>query len=745
MNHNHHEHDTHPSPKPTNRSAQEEKPAVYTCPMHPEVQRNKPGLCPDCGMSLVKSEKLEVGSWKLEKHREHDKHAGHSLSMFAKKFWISLLLTIPVVLYSELPEKFLRLTFPTFPGAAFLPLIFSSIVFFYGGWVFISSAYRELQAKLPGMMTLIALAITAAYFYSAGAVMAGVGHPLFWELTTLITIMLLGHYLEMRAVQSTQGALRELAKLLPEHAEVLRDGQIKLVPLADLHVRDIVLVRPGGKIPADGKVINGEAAVNEAMMTGESQPVKKTAGGKVIAGTISLDGRLEILVGEVGEKTFLAGVMRLVEEAQASKSKLQLLSDRAAFYLTLIAISTGTLTFLVWWLFTPAGVSPALERMVAVLVITCPHALGLAVPLVASISTTLAAQKGFLIRQRLSLEKAREIDTVLFDKTGTLTTGRYGVEKITPSTSNQTPVTRHQLLQLAASVDNHSEHFAAQAIVREAQKERLSLLPVADFTVLPGRGVQGKVAGQTIAIGGISLLEYLQLTLTSALEKEVGEESHRGKTVIYTIREKEILGAIILADIIREESRQAVSDLQRLGVKTAMITGDTEEVAAYVAKELGIDLYFSRVLPQEKSEIVKRVQRGDAESWKLEVGSSRRQRVVAMVGDGINDAPALTQADLGVAIGAGTNVAIESAGIILVRNDPRDIAKIIQLSKATYRKMLQNLFWATGYNLVALPLAAGVLASRGLILQPAFAAVLMSVSTIIVAFNALLLRRTKLD
>ncbi|MBI2633976.1 MAG: heavy metal translocating P-type ATPase [Parcubacteria group bacterium] len=705
--------------------------------MHPEVRQARPGLCPECGMNLIPAV-TKAPTGKPEDHKGHekegyDKHAGHSISMFARKFWVSLLLTIPVVLYSELPEKFFGWQAPSLEIGnwkleIFLPLVLGSAVFFYGGWVFLLGAWRELKAKLPGMMTLIALAITAAYLYSVFATFVSKGHTLFWELTTLITVMLLGHLVEMKAVQGAQGALRELSKLLPDVAEVIRQGKTEIIPLQDLKLEDIVFVRPGGKVPVDGLVTEGRSEVDESMVTGESKPVPKSPGREVIAGTVNGgDGSLKIKVTKIGEHTFLAGVMRLVAEAQASKSRLQILSDRAAFYLTIIAILTGSLTFILW-LLAKAGAVFALERLVAVLVIACPHALGLAIPLVASISTTLAARNGFLVRHRLALEAARNIDIVLFDKTGTLTKGAYGITKIIPS--DGTREISRKVLQLAASVDSHSEHFVAKAIVAEAKTQKIDILPVRDFQRLPGRGVKGIIENAEVLVGGQAILSEAGATAPSDLKWKIDALAQEGNTIIFVVLSGKVAGAIGLGDIIREESRQAIEDLKKMEVKVAMITGDSEEVAKWVAGELKIDEYFARVLPQEKSKKVQELQ--------------SRGLKVAMVGDGINDAPALTQADLGIAIGAGTNVAIESAGIILVRNDPRDIPKIVQLSRLTYKKMIQNLFWATGYNVVALPLAAGALASKGILLQPALAALFMSLSTVIVALNALLLKRSQL-
>ncbi len=694
----------------------------YICPMHPEVVQDMPGMCPECGMNLVL---VKQKAKKIAEHKGHNKHAGHSTNTFLKKFWVVLVLTIPILAYSEIAEKVFIWHAPRFQGYEYIMLLLASVVFFYGGWVFIIGAYRELKARLPGMMTLIALAITAAYSFSVFSVFAGKEHTLFWELSTLIAVMLLGHWIETRAVSSAQGALKELSKLLPDTAEVIRNGKHEDISLFEIRESDIVFVRPGGRIPADGVIIEGRSEVNEAMVTGESAPVAKSPKSEVIAGTTNGDGSLTIQVAKVGEHTFLAGVMRLVREAEASKSRLQILSDRAAFYLTLVATGIGGLTF-VLWLVAGKGFGFAVERLVAVLVIACPHALGLAVPLVASISTTLAARHGFLVRSRLALEAARNIGVVLFDKTGTLTKGEYGITNMwTVGVKDE-----QALLQIAASLDSHSEHFISKAIVKKAEEMNVGLFEIKDFQRIPGKGVKGSRNGETIFVGGHAMLDMVRVLFPEHIKKEVEEENKKGKTIIYVASEKELFGVFALADLIREESRQAILDLKQMGIKVAMITGDSEGVAAWVAKELAIDEYFAKVLPHEKSEKVKLLQ-----SHGLKV---------AMVGDGINDAPALAQSDLGIAIGAGTNVAIESAGIILVRNDPRDIVKIIRLSAATYSKMIQNLFWATGYNVLALPLAAGVLVSRGILLQPAVSAILMSLSTVIVAVNALLLRRTKI-
>ena len=711
--------------KPANTNSS----AYYTCPMHPEIKQDQPGMCPECGMALImKHEKQNT------QHGE-GKHAGHSTEQFLKKFWISLVLSVPVILYSDFALHVLKIEAPDFPGSKFLPFVLGSFVFFYAGMIFLMSALREIQAKLPGMMTLIALAITTAYGYSVFVTIKGEGETLFWELTTLITVMLLGHWIEMRAVKGAQGALKELSKLLPDSAEVIRGGEQKTIPLSEIKEGDIVFVRPGARIPTDGIVIEGKSETNESMITGESALVPKKENSEVIAGTVNGDGSLKIKVTKIGEHTFLSGVMRLVREAQASKSKLQILSDRAAYYLTIIAIASGGLSFILW-LMAKSGFDFALERMVAVLVIACPHALGLAVPLVASISTTMAARNGFLIKNRLALEMARSINIVLFDKTGTLTKGEYGITDIWLASQsfsgggfNQSKY-ENELIQIAAAGDSHSEHPISKAIVAEAKKRNLKIDSVGDFKRLPGKGVEGKIDNRKILVGGHAILEQ-SFILPSEIKSKITSESKKGKTIIYVLENNQLLGALGLADIIREESREAIKLLKEMNIKVAMITGDSEEVAKWVAEDLGIDEYFARVLPQDKSEKVKLLQMKGSK--------------VVMVGDGINDAPALVQADLGIAIGAGTNVAIESAGIILVKNDPRDIVKIIKLSRLTYRKMIQNLFWATGYNVVAIPLAAGVLWNQGITLAPAFAAVLMSLSTVIVSINAVLLRRSKLS
>ena len=692
---------------------------MYSCPMHPEVMRDQPGLCPECGMNLIptKTKKMH-GDMDMA---SFNKHEGHHTNIFKTKFWVSLALSIPLVLYSDMIPAIFHWSPPAFSGLIYIQLFLASIIFFYGGWVFLASAWRELRAKLPGMMTLISIAIITAYVWSVYAVFAEPNATLFWELATLITIMLLGHWIEMRTVTGTQSALKELSKLFPDTVEVIRSNETKVILLSELKEGDSILVRPGGKIAADGEVIEGESSVDEALATGESKPVSKRKGDAVIAGTVNGDGMLKIRATKIGEHTFLAGVMRLVSEAQSSKSRLQILSDRAALWLTAIAITAGVITVIAW-LAAGAGPAFAIERLVVVLVIACPHALGLAVPLVASISTTKAAKNGFLVKQRLALEAARNVDIVLFDKTGTLTKGEYGVTNIWAMGGKN----GDEVVRLAASVDSYSEHPIAKAIVAYAKSKSVARAPIQNFMRIPGKGSQADLDGGIVLVGGAGVIEGKNFSVPA----DVATEHKKGKTIIYVLQNGELAGVLALADIIRDESREAIRSLKAMGVGVAMITGDADDVAQWVAGELGITEYFARVLPNEKQDKVKLLQANG--------------KKVAMVGDGINDAPALTQADLGIAIGAGTNVAIESAGIILVKNDPRDIPKIITLSRLTYTKMIQNLWWAAGYNIVAIPLAAGVLARQGILLSPALGAVFMSFSTVIVAGNAMVLRNKKL-
>src|SRR3989344_5215028 len=658
-------------------------------------------------------------------HREHNKRAGHSVAMFKDKFQLSLILTIPVLAYSEMIQNWLNFTPPGFPGSQYVPFVLSTIIFFHGGLVFIKGALGELKAKLPGMMTLISLAIITAYIYSVATQFFIDGEGFFWELATLVTIMLLGHWLEMASVAKAENALDAISKLLPDKAEKLVNGKPKMVLVSELSVDDLVLVRPGTRIPIDGVITDGTSSIDEAAITGESKPVSKTVNDKVVAGTVNQDGSITVKVTELGDDTTLAGIMRLVAEAQSSKSNVQVLADKAAFYLTIIAIATAIVTFIVWLVLKDVGF--ALERSVTVLIIACPHALGLAVPLVVSISTTLSALNGLLIRKRLALESARKLDWVLFDKTGTLTKGEHGVTDIWAAAGYD----EKDILRLAASLEQNSEHIVGKGIVRMAKESKLTLGKVTNFTALPGVGVKGMLPdGSTYIAASHRYIEDKELTLPPEINQPTQQAAKEGKTEVYLVTKDKVIGALALADEIRPESNAAISALKKLGIRTAMITGDSKDVASYVARKLDLDEYFAEVKPEDKASTVKRLQADGAK--------------VAMVGDGINDAPALTQANIGLAIGAGTDVAIKSADIILVKNDPRDVVKVISLSKATYSKMKQNLAWATGYNVVAIPLAAGVLYGAGILLAPALAAVFMSVSTIVVAFNAQLLRRLRL-
>jgi Cu2+-exporting ATPase len=647
--------------------------------------------------------------------------------MFKRPFWISLLLTIPVLFYAHLFQDLLGYTAPAFPGSQYLGLVLGSVIYWYGGWPFLSGALAEVGRRRPGMMTLVSLAITTAYLYSLAITLGIVqGMDFYWELATLITIMLLGHWMEMRAIGSAQGALNELAKLLPDTAERITDGRTETVPVGELQPGDVVLVRPGASIPADGTVADGESQINESMITGESRPVHKRPGDAAVAGTVNGSGSLRVRVTKTGEQTALAGIMKLVAEAQNSRSRAQDLANRAAYWLTWIALGFALVTLIGWGLARGLD-SVTLERVVTVLVVACPHALGLAIPLVIAISTTLSARSGILVRDRLALEKARTITTVVFDKTGTLTKGEQGLVELAVADE----LTADQALAITAAVEADSEHIIAKALVDAARERGLTVPAAQNFTALPGRGVQAAVNGHTYQAGGPRLLEQAGATLPDELAEQARSWGERGQTVVYLLEGSQVRAAFALADVIRPESREALAQLSAQGLKVAMLTGDSADVARWVASELGIDTYFAEVLPEHKTSKIQELQRQGA--------------TVAMVGDGVNDAPALAQADVGIAIGAGTDVARAAAGIVLVRNDPRDVVKIIRLSRASYRKMIQNLAWAVGYNAIALPLAAGALAGIGLVLPAWVGAVLMSLSTIIVALNAQTLRRIDLQ
>ena len=658
-------------------------------------------------------------------HHEHghDAHEGHSVEAFRSRFWLSLALTIPVVVWSPHIEMLLGYRAPVFPGSAWIPAVLGTAVFFYGGLVFLRGAWSELRNRLPGMMTLISLAITVAFLFSI-VVDAGLidAVALWWELATLVTIMLLGHWIEMRSIDQASGALSELAKLLPDTATRIVDGSEERVPTSELSEGDLVLVRPGESVPVDGVIRSGTSTLDEAAVTGESRPVERGEGDAVVAGTVNGDGSLRVEVSASGDDTKLSGIMRLVADAQSSRSRVQHLADRAARLLTVVALAAATVT-LVTWLLIGADIDFAVVRTVTVLVIACPHALGLAVPLVVAISTTLGARNGLLVRDRRGLEAARDIDVVVFDKTGTLTLGAHRVVGISVADG----VDEDDAIRLAAAVEADSEHPIARGIVASARERELEVPSAEGFKALPGRGVQADVDGETAYVGGPSLLESLGVEPSDALREAADDAGSRGRAVVYLVRGDGVEAVIEVADKVREESREAVEALHARNVRVAMLTGDAQSVADAVADELGIDMVMAEVQPEDKAARIEALQ---------EDGS-----VVAMVGDGVNDAPALARADVGIAIGAGTDVAVEAGHVVLVRSDPRDVVRIIDLSRATYRKMLQNLWWAAGYNVVAIPLAAGVLAPWGVVLSPAVGAVLMSASTIIVALNAQLLRR----
>jgi len=658
-------------------------------------------------------------------HENHVDHTGHE-TMFRRRFWISTLISIPVLLFSPFVQRTLGFAMPAFAGSEWITPLFAVIVFFYGGMPFLQMAVPEVRNRRPGMMMLISLAISVAFIYSLAALFLPTSETFFWELVTLIDIMLLGHWLEMRSVRQASGALDELAKLMPDTAERIDpNGQVEEVPTTALRTGDLVLVRPGASIPADGEVAEGESDVNEAMITGESRPVPKGPGDRVIGGSINGDGSLRVWVQATGDETALAGIMRLVEEAQRSKSNTQILADKAAGWLFYIAIGVAVITAVAWSIAVGFDVE-VVARVATVLVIACPHALGLAVPLVVAITTAMGARNGILVRDRLALEMAREIDTVIFDKTGTLTKGEFGVV----GTSSTDGWAEDRAIALAAAIEGDSEHTIARGIRRAAEERNLALPKVTDFEAIKGRGVRAHVDGRTAYIGGPRLLEMLDLEPPEPIRTFADLADSKGQSVVYLIQEDQVVAAFALADVIRPESKQAVDRLHELGIEVAMLTGDSWAVARSVAEELRIDVVFAEVLPEDKDQKVAELQ--------------HQGRKVAMVGDGVNDAPALTRADVGIAIGSGTDVAIESAGIILMKSNPMDVVKVFSLSRASYRKMIQNLIWATGYNVVALPLAAGVLAPMGILLSPALGALFMSLSTVVVAVNAQLLRGAKL-
>ncbi|KRG13954.1 ATPase [Virgibacillus soli] len=652
-------------------------------------------------------------------HSGHHDHHAHMVEDFKKRFYISLIITIPILILSPMIQMFLGVNW-RFTGDMYILFALSTIVFFYGGWPFLTGAKDEIKDKSPGMMTLISLAIVVAYVYSSAAAFGLVGEDFFWELATLIDIMLLGHWIEMRSVMGASRALEELAKLMPSEASVIdENGDVKVVNITDLRQGDHVLVRPGEKVPVDGEIIDGKSTIDESMLTGESVPIDKGIGDEAIGGSVNGEGSLTISIKKTGEGTYLSQVIKLVKEAQESKSKAQDLANRAAKWLFYGALFAGLLTFIIW-IALGYPVSFAIVRMVTVLIIACPHALGLAAPLVVAVSTAIAAKNGLLIRNRASFENARFIEAVVFDKTGTLTRGEFGVTNIASSS----PFTEEEVLALAAAVESHSEHPIARGILKSTEKRQLSILPVRNFQSLTGKGLQGEVDGKEVMVVSPG---YVRSENLSFNEESLNEWSAEGKTVVFTLVNGKIAGMIALADIIRDTASEAINKLKEINIKSIMLTGDNAKVAQYVGAKLGIDEVFAEVLPHEKSDKIVHIQTNEGLR-------------TAMTGDGVNDAPALAKADLGIAIGTGTDVAIETADVVLVKSNPMDVLNIIKLSKATYRKMVQNLWWAAGYNIFAIPLAAGIFYPMGIVLSPAVGAILMSLSTVIVAINAKLLK-----
>ena len=655
------------------------------------------------------------------KHDDHKSgHHGHGnmVKDFKRRFFISLIITIPILILSPMIQGFLGVDW-RFANDQYILLVLSTFVFFYGGWPFITGGINELKDKNPGMMTLIGLAITIAYGYSVLVIFGWSGNDLFWELATLVDIMLLGHWIEMRSVRGASNALEKLVELMPNEAHKLdEDNQVKEVPISELKKQDRVLVKPGEKIPVDGVIESGISTIDESMLTGESVPVNKGVNEEVIGGSINNEGSLTIEVSKTGEESYLSQVITLVKEAQESRSKSQNFTDRAAKWLFYLALTAGILTLIIW-LMLGYSFDTSLERMVTVMVITCPHALGLAAPLVVAVSTTLSAKNGLLIRNRTQFEEARNLDAVVFDKTGTLTEGMFGVTDIVANEG----YTDEDVLLYGASLEQESEHPIAVGMVKSALEKNLELKQITDFQSITGKGIEGKITGEKVNVVSPGYVNDKGMTYDISKFEAMSSE---GKTVVFVLVEDELIGMIALADIIRESAKEAISTLKSNGVHSIMLTGDNQKVADWVAKQLGIDEVYAEVLPDDKAEKIKEIQ---AKGWK-----------VAMTGDGINDAPALATADLGIAIGAGTDVAMETADIVLIKSDPKDVVTLIRLSKKTYRKMVQNLWWASGYNIFAIPLAAGILAPLGIILSPAVGAILMSMSTIIVAINARLLK-----
>jgi Cu2+-exporting ATPase len=717
-----HEHTVKDEPrsKPTQDEVAKKAYAIY-------VKEGRPQGHADQNWSDAEAQLQHAGAAQADhpeqqdEHKGHQDHHAHMAADFRKRFWSSLVLTLPILALSPRLQTLVGLREAVrFSGDLYVLFGFSSAVFWYGGWPFLKGLYTELKSLKPGMMTLVAVAITTAYLYSSAVVFGLTGKMFFWELATLVDIMLLGHWIEMKSVMGASKALEELAKLMPSDAhKLMPDGSVKDVPLSELAVDDKVLVKPGEKVPADGAIVEGESAIDEAMLTGESTPVTKKSGDKVIGGSINGEGALTIDVKGTGKDSFLSQVIDLVKQAQGSKSKTQNFADSAAMWLTLIALASGAGTFLVWLVFMDRDLAFAIERAVTVMVITCPHALGLAVPLVVAVSTALAASHGLLIRNRVAFEGARKLQAVIFDKTGTLTEGRFGV---TDTLLLAQDIDEETLRKYAASVDANSGHPIAKAIAASSDEK----LAVENFKSIPGKGAEGKVDGREVKVVSPGYLREQNIDLA---DKRIEPLQGQGKTVVFVLIDGQLKGAMALADIVRPEAKEAIEALKALNIRCMMLTGDNQATAKWVSDQVGLDEYFAEVLPRDKAAKVKEVQ--------------ARGVLVAMTGDGVNDAPALAQADVGIAIGAGSDVAVETADIVLVRSNPLDVVAIVQLSRATYRKMIQNLFWATGYNVVAIPLAAGALFAWGVLLTPALGAALMAASTVIVAVNARLLRLKK--
>ncbi len=657
-----------------------------------------------------------------DQHAGHDKHAGHSPAMFKRRFFVCLGLTLPILYLAPIVEKLFGYQAIQFPGSNWITPIIATIIYFYGGWVFLKGAWYEFRSKI-GMMTLVALAITVAFAYSVAVTLGLKGDSFYWELATLVDVMLLGHWIEMASVQGASRALEHLADLVPSIAHKQVNGQIEDVAVSALVEGDRILIRPGEQVPIDGEVIEGVSSVNEAFLTGESRPVTKREHDETVAGSVNGEGALTITVTRTGDKTTLSQIMRLVEEAQASKSQYQNLADRLAYWLTLIAIGVAALTFVVWLSVGIGGLTFAINRAVSVLVITCPHALGLAIPLVIINATSMSAKHGVLVKNREAFERAKNIKTIAFDKTGTLTEGQFGVQH-----TYAEGISEADALTIAASLESLSEHPLGKAIVTEASHRKSQLKKVTEFKAVPGQGVEGAIDGQHYRVGRPEWVAELKLQFAATLQAGLKEIESRGESAIVLFNDRQALAVFGLADQVRENARKAIDKLHEMGIETVMITGDAEVVAKTVAADLKIDRYYARVLPQDKAALIRRL---------------KADKPTAFVGDGINDAPALSESDLGIAIGAGTNVAIESADLVLIKSDLLDVAYALKLATAAYNKMIQNLFWATGYNVIGIPLAAGIAYPLGIVLSPAVGALFMTISTVVVSINAMLLRRMK--